>query len=89
MASANCGVGRELPDTVAVMQRELWQRTTAAHVPQMLMIVGPLSKGDSFNSRRTDGRLQGRLFRRQSRDQIHQPVARKGPRETSLRRNSK
>ena len=45
MASANCGVGRELPDAVAVMQPELWQRTTAAHVPQMLMIVGPLSKG--------------------------------------------
>jgi hypothetical protein len=69
VASANCGVGRELPDTVAVM-RELWQRTPATHVPQLLMTVGPLRKGNSFNSRRTDGRLQGRLFRRQSRDQI-------------------
>jgi hypothetical protein len=37
VASANCGVGRELPDTVAVMQRELWQRTTAVDVPQMLI----------------------------------------------------
>ena len=29
VASANCGVGRELPDAVAVMQLELWQYTNS------------------------------------------------------------
>jgi len=44
VASATCGVERELPEAVAVIQPAVWQYTTAAHVPEMLMTVGPLSK---------------------------------------------
>jgi len=36
MASATCGVGRELADTIVVMHRELRPRTT---VPQPLRTV--------------------------------------------------
>jgi hypothetical protein len=59
VASANRGVGRELADTIAVMKRELRQTHTGS-MPQMFVDHRIARKGDSFNSRRTDGRPQGR-----------------------------
>ena len=44
MASANCSVGRELADPIALMPRDLWATHRGAHMPQLLMIVRPLQQ---------------------------------------------
>ena len=50
MASANCGVGRELPDAVAVMPLEVCQYTVAVHVPDV---------DDRLTARKLPRRLTG------------------------------
>jgi hypothetical protein len=45
VASANCGVGRELPDAFAVIQLKLGCTPTGAHVPRMLTIIRRSAQG--------------------------------------------
>ena len=60
MASANCGVGRELPDAFAVIQLKLGCTPTGTHVPRMLTIIRRSAQGDTRD--RTD-EATGRLSR--------------------------